>query len=171
MTLPDAKALINCDSLHTPQPQTWFDLGCGSGLFSNALAELLPEESSIYAIDQQPTKFKSKNIKFFQLDFVKDPLPIQLPVNGILMANSLHFVKDKLLFLNKVKDHLLPGGVFLVVEYDMDTPNPWVPYPVGFLSAQDLFKAAGFERGDKISERPSTLNGRNIYSALFLKQS
>jgi ubiquinone/menaquinone biosynthesis C-methylase UbiE len=166
MTLPQAKALLNCDRLNASQPQTWFDLGCGSGLFSEALNGLLPKGSSIYAIDKEPVSFPGIEIKFLQLDFVKNPLP-KVSVDGVLMANSLHYVKNKIQFLSKLKKNLLPGGVFLLVEYDMETPNHWVPYPVSFSSAQGLFKQAGFEVVYKISDRPSAFNNRNIYSALF----
>jgi len=170
MTLTEAKALINCDRLHASNAQTWLDLGCGSGLFSEALNGLLPKNSSIYAIDKEAASFRSNQIKFLQLDFVKDPLP-EIPVDGVLMANSLHYVKDKIQFLGKIKKHLLPGGAFLLVEYDMVTPNHWVPYPASFLSAQDLFKQGGLEFVYKISDRPSTLNNRKIYSALFQNHS
>jgi ubiquinone/menaquinone biosynthesis C-methylase UbiE len=167
MTLSDAKALINCDELNASQPQTWFDLGCGDGLFSKALQELLPEGSWIYAVDKQPTKFHSKGIKFLELDFVEDKLPEPL-VNGILMANSIHFVKDKPKFLERIKKHILIDGFFLLVEYDMETSNRWVPYPISSLSATALLKQVGFELVKKISERKSLFNDQRIYSALFL---
>ena len=34
------------------EPQVWADLGAGSGLFSRALATLLPPASKIYAVDR-----------------------------------------------------------------------------------------------------------------------
>ena len=167
MTLSDAKALINCDQLNASQPQTWFDLGCGAGLFSKALHTLLPQGSLIYAVDQQPATFNSKEIKFLQLDFVKDKLPVY-SVHGIIMANSIHFVKDKAQFLERIKKHLLIDGSFLLVEYDMEVSNKWVPYPLSFLAATTLFKKVGFEFANKISERASIFNDQRIYSALFL---
>jgi trans-aconitate methyltransferase len=166
MTITEAKALINCNALNAPQPQTWFDLGCGGGLFSEALIGLLPKSSSIYAIDKEPTSFNRSQIKFLQLDFIKDPLP-KVSADGILMANSLHFVKDQVTFLSKIKKHLSPGGVFLLVEYDMQAPSHWVPYPVSFSIAQDLFKQVGIGSVYKIGDRPSAFNSRKIYSALF----
>jgi len=166
MTLAQAKELIKCDPLNASQPQTWFDLGCGSGLFTKALNGLLPQDSLIYAVDKQGTAFNNKDIKFLQLDFVKDPLP-NVSVDGILMANSLHYVKDKLLFLTRIKNHLKTRGVFLLVEYDIETSNQWVPYPISLLSAGTLSTQAGFESFAKISDRPSVFNGRKIYSALF----
>jgi SAM-dependent methyltransferase len=166
VTLTEAETLINCDRLNTSAAQSWFDLGCGSGLFSEALIGLLPAASLIYAIDKEVTSFHHKQIKFLQLDFIRDPLPGVL-VDGILMANALHYVKDKIQFLGKIKKHLRPDGVFLLVEYDMETPNQWVPYPLNLLSAQDIFKQAGLEFVCKINERLSSFNNRKIYSALF----
>ncbi len=170
MTLSQAKALIKCDPLNAPQPQTWFDLGCGSGLFTEALNGLLPEGSLIYAIDKQATTFTNKDIKFLQLDFVNDPLP-KVAVNGILMANSLHYVKDKLPFLSRVKNHLGTKGVFLLVEYDIETSNQWVPYPMSFLSARALSRQAGFESFTKINDRPSIFRGRRISAALLSNEN
>jgi ubiquinone/menaquinone biosynthesis C-methylase UbiE len=170
MTLPEAAALINCSQLSALQPQTWFDLGCGNGLFSHALRGLLHKGGLIYAIDKESTLSSSNQIKFLQLDFLNDPLP-EVLVDGVLMANALHYVRDKIQFLAKIKRHFLPNGVFLLVEYDMQRPNYWVPFPVSFSSAQVLFKQAGFEAVYKISERPSTLNNSKIYAALFSELS
>ena len=169
MTLTEAKALVNCDPLHVPHAQTWFDLGCGSGLFSEALHELLPAGGLIYAVDKQPTTFNNKNIHFLQLDFVKDPL-LDVHADGILMANSLHYVKDKLLLLNKIKSNLKSTGVFLLVEYDTEASNPWVPYPISFQVASDLFRRLGFETAYKIAEMPSRFDNRKIYAAIFSRR-
>ena len=97
MTLSEAKALINYGRLNAPHPQTWFDLGCDSGLFSEALSGLLAKDSSIYAIDKKPASFRNNQIKFLQLDFVKDLLP-KISVDGILITNSLHYVQDNFNF-------------------------------------------------------------------------
>jgi len=170
MTLSDAKALINCDTLNVAQPQTWFDLGCGAGLFSNALHALLPHGSLIYAVDKQRATFNAEGIKFLQLDFVKDKLHVS-SLDGILMANSIHFVKDKAQFLTRIKKHLLFSGAFLLVEYDMKTSNKWVPYPITLPLAITLFEQAGFEFVYKISERTSLFNDQQIYSALFFNSN
>lgn len=166
MTLTEARGLINCDPLNAAQPQTWFDLGCGSGLFSEALSALLAEGSLIYAIDKRRTTFNDNKIKFLQLDFLKDALPA-ISVNGILMANALHYVRDQLQFLTWIKSYLSTSGVFLLVEYNTEVSNQWVPYPISLLTAQDLFKQAGFESSVKIAERPALYNNRGMYSALF----
>jgi hypothetical protein len=83
------------------------------------------------------------------------------------MANSLLYVKNKIVFLEKIKTCLNANGCFLIVEYDMETANHWVPYPINFLSLKKLFHDVGFSFIEKISERPSAFNRGNLYSALI----
>jgi hypothetical protein len=54
------------------------------------------------------------------------PLDLWL-LDGILMANLLHFVRDQTGLLRRVAAHLCPTGRFLIVEYEQPTPIPWVP--------------------------------------------
>ena len=39
--------------------------------------------------------------------------------------------------------HLAPGGRFVVVEYDADRGNPWVPHPFSSAAWERLAEAAG----------------------------
>src|SRR5262249_27153930 len=117
-------------------------------------------------VDKVSAKFKASEIRFLKLDFVKDQLP-GVSLDGILMANSLHFVEDKSQFLTRIKRHLQPGGVFLLVEYDMEVANRWVPYPISLRSAKILFREQGFKEASNIAERPSRFNNAGIYSVLF----
>jgi ubiquinone/menaquinone biosynthesis C-methylase UbiE len=164
MTLTEAKKLIENNRLKTVKPQNWADLGSGNGLFSKALLSLLPDKSIVYAVDKQPFTFSGTAIHFLEKDFEKDELLLPL-LDGILMANSLHFVKNKLVFLKEVKKYLLPAAVFLLVEYDTENPNRWVPYPLSYSSAESLFKQAGFVSIEKINQRQSAYNSAKIYSA------
>lgn len=166
MTLSEASTLINNEHLKSQTPQIWADLGCGDGLFSRALLSLLPAQSSIYAIDQHPFSFTEPNIHFLKLDFVHQPL--ELPqLDGILMANSLHFVPNKLLLLEKIKTQLRPNGIFVLVEYDTEVANPWVLYPLSFAAATKLFAQSGFAALGKSNERQSLYQRAKIYAALF----
>ncbi len=51
MKMNQAMALIRTPSIESAQPQTWCDLGCGSGTFTMALADLLAPGSRIHAVD------------------------------------------------------------------------------------------------------------------------
>ena len=80
------------------------------------------------------------------------------------MANSLHFVKDKRPVLALVRSYLKPSGTFVLVEYDADRGNLWVPHPVSFRSWLDLAPRAGLKATRLLGRVPSRfLNA--IYSA------
>ncbi len=168
MTLTEAQQLIKSPSLSIKSRQQWADLGCGDGLFSKALIGLLPTGSMVHAIDQTPQTFSEPEIKFHKLNFEKEDLTLPL-LHGILMANSLHFIKDKPALLQRLKSNLLPTGSFILIEYDLSVSNRWVPYPLNYLSAMKLFREAGFNSIEKIGERKSVFNMATMYS-LFIQQ-
>jgi SAM-dependent methyltransferase len=152
----------------------WADLGCGDGLFTNALSQLLAEQSLIYAVDKNNRVLNNVVVKQgiqlekFVLDFTKDDLPFK-NLSGILMANSFHFVRDKSAFINKAFKCLNEDGYLLIVEYDRDAANPWVPYPIGFKNLEKFFKQYDYS-AQKLNETPSRFNGV-IYSAMVCKKS
>ncbi|MEP7107061.1 MAG: methyltransferase domain-containing protein [Ferruginibacter sp.] len=175
MTVNEACALIITDRIRQDAGiSRWADLGCGEGLFTVALSRMLTEGSIIYGIDKKSlikSRVTGNGVKIIarKLDFVNDDLVLQ-NLDGILLANSIHYVKDKLGFIGKMKLCLKPLAHFLIVEYDIEVPVAvWVPYPLSFLSMTRLFKSAGFNQIKKLGERSSVYGNRNIYSALIGK--
>jgi ubiquinone/menaquinone biosynthesis C-methylase UbiE len=172
MQFIEAVTLIRTDRIKSDQPQIWADLGCGSGLFTRALAGILYAQSTIYAVDKNMSFFKTTpisdkiNISPLESDFVTDQLDIR-NLDGILMANAFHFVRDKKAFLEKIKSYFKDQPLFLIVEYDLDSPNRWVPYPMNFISLNNFFTSAGFHSIIKISERPSIYHRADIYAAVI----
>ena len=59
---------------------------------------------------------------------------------------------------------LRPGASFVVVEYDADRGNPWVPNPFSSRSWPGLAAAAGLVRPRELGRVPSRFLGA-IYSA------
>lgn len=176
MDLRDAITLIKHDDITFSNKSVWADLGCGSGLFTYALANLLATGSTIYAWDKSNTPLSGLpnphqvSVKPGQLDFVKEVLPTS-GLDGILMANSLHYVRDKPAFLEKISAHLQKNGLFLIVEYETTRANQWVPYPVPFNTLKMLFSNAGFGAAVKLQERPSLYGSGHMYAALFRRLS
>jgi len=174
LQLSEAISLIHTKKLNHQGSVTWADLGCGSGLFTEALASFLPPKSLIYAIDKDISALKSRSIihktriKSVEFDFLLNDLNLK-NLDGILMANAFHFVKDKITFLEKLNTCFMYDPVFLIVEYDTDNQNPWVPYPISFTSLKSFFSNLGYKSISKINEISSRYNTGNLYSALVTK--
>jgi SAM-dependent methyltransferase len=173
MTPAQALALIDNPSLRRlTQPTRWADLGCGSGLFTLTLASLLQPGSMIYAFDRHPAieqhmTANQVGIQPQKNDFVKKDLGLR-DLDGILMANSFHYVKDKPALLKTVRPLLRPTHSFLIVEYDRTQPVPiWVPYPLGFVALQSLFHTAGYKSITRLGQMPSAFGGSNLYGAII----
>jgi ubiquinone/menaquinone biosynthesis C-methylase UbiE len=176
MKLSEATELILDPDVVSSGKKLWADLGCGSGLFSQALALLIAPGSKIFAVDSNKAALnriepsKRVTIEKMNADFAKDTLQLS-GLDGILMANSLHFIQDKLQFIKRI-DRLLSGeGSFLIVEYDTDEPNPWVPYPLSFRELGPLFRKVGYQVVRQINELPSRYDHATIYSALVKKEA
>lgn len=170
MSKNEASDFISGAGLQNQNPQLWADMGCGSGLFSFALAQMLCSGSTIYAVDKTNSFSRTNRIEgikteLIQADFVHDALGFK-QLNGILIANSLHYVADKNALLHTFKTMLLPQGIFIVVEYDTVQPNRWLPYPVSFFQLKQLFLTAGYTNTRKIGERKSVYNNTTMYAAI-----
>ncbi len=156
---------------------TWADLGSGEGAFTLALADLLGPGGSIVSVDRDARAlgvqqralhdaFPDVSVTPLVADFT---LPLELPpLDGIVMANSLHFERDKAAVLGLVRGYLRPGGRLVLVEYDSDRGNQWVPFPLSFRSWAALAAEAGFRDTRRLASVPSRFLG-SIYSALSIR--
>ena len=145
----------------------WADLGAGEGAFTLALADLLGPEAHITAIDKDARALQSIQGRFEVrvADFTR---PLELhDLDGVLMANSLHYVRDKQPVLEAVHQMLRPGGRLIIVEYGADRGNPWVPYPFTYAKWETMAARAGFQGTRLLKTVPSRWLG-SMYSALSL---
>lgn len=155
--------------------ERWADIGAGGGAFTLALAELLGPGATVTAVDRDAAALRSTaqamaarfpTVGFERLvaDFAQ---PLELArLDGIVAANSLHFVpRDRQAeTVRRLASLLRPNGRFLVVEYDADRGNPWVPHPFSFESWRRLAEEAGLRETTELGHVPSRFLGA-IYSA------
>jgi ubiquinone/menaquinone biosynthesis C-methylase UbiE len=162
------------------QGGAWADFGSGSGAFTLALADLLGGRGEIYSIDREAgalrdqeramhTRFPDTQIHYLLSDFTR---PIKLPwLDGIVMANALHFLKhaEKDRTLQRMLGYLRPGGRFILVEYNVDRGNIWVPYPLSYPAWESIAAHNGFILTRLLATVPSHFLGE-IFSALSFKE-
>jgi SAM-dependent methyltransferase len=175
MRTEDAIQFIRHKELSIEGPSAWADLGCGTGAFTTALAHYLQPGSVIHAVDKElSANLKIPvpagiQVKTQELDFVKEVLPFEA-LDGIVMANALHYVKEQSAFIEKIGSCLKQNGKLLLVEYNTDKPVPsWVPYPLSYPSLEKLFKAQGYKHIEMIGERASVYGNANLYTAMIWK--
>jgi SAM-dependent methyltransferase len=168
MKIIEATALIRTPLIESARPQSWCDLGSGNGTFTVALGQLLAPGSTIYAVDLDrrtlegiPDQHDGVEIRKIVGDLQNSCLHLP-PVDGILMANTLHFIQDQHALMRRL---LSVADRFLIVEYERRRPNRWGPYPVGFERLRQLCSEAGVERVERLATRPSLFGG-TMYSAL-----
>jgi ubiquinone/menaquinone biosynthesis C-methylase UbiE len=165
---------------HASPGGSWADLGAGSGAFTLALRELVGLSAHIHTVDKDRASLReleqayqarfgdTKNLHLLVADFTRVmDLP---PLDGLVMANSLHFFKNKEKVLRHVSTFLKPDGILLLVEYNVDSGNPWVPYPLTFETYRDLAPRAGFSEPRLLGTAPSKFL-RGFYSAIAYKSS
>ncbi|MGD0610434.1 MAG: class I SAM-dependent methyltransferase [Anaerolineales bacterium] len=134
---------------------TWADLGSGRGAFTLALAELIGPNGMIFSVDKDKrslqeqslalnARFPRVKVQGIRGDFT---LPLDLPpLDGIVIANALHFIAppQKPEVVQLLKSYLRPRGSFVLVEYNVDQGNLWVPYPLTYTSWKTLAQQCGF---------------------------
>lgn len=152
------------DGVHRPDG-VWADFGSGRGAFTLALADLLNPGAQIYSIDldssvlgaQRKTmeaRFPHITVHYQQADFSKK---LALPaLDGIMMANSLHFLRDKGPTLRLIRDYLKEDGRLILVEYNTDRGNRWVPYPLSFSTWERLAEQHGFSHTRLLQRKSSS---------------
>jgi SAM-dependent methyltransferase len=157
----------------------WADVGAGRGAFTLALADLLGPGGRITAIDRDArdlreaervvrTAFPATELRSLVADFT-GVLDLG-PLAGLVIANALHFVdrRRQPAVVRSLAAHLRPGGRFVVVEYDADHGNPWVPHPFSSVAWERLAQEAGLIEPRQTGRVPSRFLGA-IYAAVAIR--
>lgn len=155
-----------------PPGGTWLELGSGEGAFTLALADLLAG-GTIHSVDRDRgalasqaeamrARFPAVRLQQRTADFTR---PLGLAgMDGVLMANALHFVKEQAAVLALVRSYLKVGGQLVLVEYDADRGNHWVPFPLSWTTWQAVAPVSGFSAPRLLGRVPSRFLGP-IYSS------
>jgi ubiquinone/menaquinone biosynthesis C-methylase UbiE len=158
---------------------TWADIGAGTGAFTLALVDLLGPRGQVIAVDRDhgalatnaeavAGRFPDVRLRTIAADFTA---ALALPqLDGIAMANSLHFVEPgrQGRVVAVLASHLRARGAFVVVEYDADRGNPWVPHPFRYEAWVRMAAAAGLVAPRRLERVPSRFLG-GIYSAVAFR--
>jgi SAM-dependent methyltransferase len=160
---------------------TWADLGAGTGTFTRALVELLGSQARIYAVDRDAravatldrwARKAAPNVIPVLADFTGafDLPGLPAPqLDGVLLANALHFLRDGDGVLRRLADWVRPGGRVVVVEYDRRAASRWVPYPIPPARLAELAACAGLSAPVVTATRPSAFGGA-LYVAVAERQ-
>ena len=158
---------------------TWADLGSGAGAFTLALADLTGPQGHIYSVDKDRgalreqeramrAYFPASTVEYIHADFTR---PLNLPpLDGIVMANSLHFARQKEPVLQLVRGYLRPGGRLLLVEYSTDRGNMWVPYPLSYSTWEEMARQNGFAHTQMLATVPSRYFS-GMYAAMSVRDA
>lgn len=154
----------------------WAELGSGEGAFTLALAdllgpiELLSVDLDRRALERQRSamrRFPAASVTYRVGDFTDDLEVAPGSLDGVLMANSLHYLRTKEALLRHLITLLAPGGRLVLIEYDTDTGNQWVPYPLSYRSWAAMAPALGLTGTRRTGSVPSRFLG-SMYSAVSL---
>lgn len=157
----------------------WADLGAGSGTFTRALAAILGPDAHLYAVDVDERALRSVGtwakrassapaITLITGDFTRVlELP---PLDGIVMANALHFVHEQEAVLARTASYLRPGGRLVLIEYEGRRPSPWVPHPVSLARFGELAAGAALS-GPRVVARRRSAYGGEMYVAVADRES
>ncbi|HEY7728307.1 MAG TPA: class I SAM-dependent methyltransferase [Candidatus Eisenbacteria bacterium] len=167
----DAVELIRAAVPGGGGPAAWADIGAGRGTFTAALARLLGPGSRIYAVERDARslaalgrrrEWSGARVIPVDADFSR---PFELPgldpggLDGMLLANALHFARDAGVVLARLATRVRPGGRVVLVEYDRRRAGPWVPYPIPPAGLPALADAAGLTAFRVVATRPSDYSG------------
>jgi len=176
MTEAEALELLGA-AVRNAEGETWADLGAGTGTFTRALATLVGPTGRVHAVDADAGALRvieswaarspaGRPVTTLAADVTR-PLGLP-PLDGVVMANVLHFVADAEEALRTVAAQLRPAGRLVLIEYEGRRPSRWVPHPVSAARFAELAPASGFAPPQVVATRPSAYGG-DIYVAVTVR--
>jgi len=133
---------------------TAVDLGAGTGYFLRYLSVAVGDEGRVLALDIEPAtidwllaRIEREELRNVQPAVVTpdDPALAAHSVDRILIVNTWHHIAGRVDYAEKLVPPLRPGGLLLIVDFTMDSPEG--PPPERRLTRNTVvaeLEAAGF---------------------------
>jgi predicted methyltransferase len=111
---------------------TAVDLGTGTGYFLDYLSKAVGQRGRVLALDvdrglmdAMPARLEQEGLRNVQLRLVTpdDPALTAGSVDRILVVNTWHHISNRVSYAEKLLAALRPGGLLLIVDFTMDSPE------------------------------------------------
>ncbi len=151
-------------ALMLPEDAIVADLGCGPGVFTVPLAQVV-HKGVVYAVDVEPQQLDALRQRLIEED-LHNVVPVlasfstpHLPparLNLVLLVDTYHHIEDRVEYFRRLRTVLRPGGRIAIIEYkaggSVAGPPVEAELPEGL--RQEELQAAGFSllRGFDIHE-------------------
>ncbi|MQA91425.1 MAG: methyltransferase domain-containing protein [Gemmatimonas sp.] len=178
----DAEAIAFIRDAVGSRPGAWADLGAGTGTFTKALVAILGESGSVVAVDRDPgavaalqrlaradgsgARITGAAGDLDRLTAIPELEGSEL--DGVLFANSLHYLAEPEGALRSASDLVHEGGRVVIIEYERERSNPWVPHPLPLRRLRALAERAGLQPPEVVARRPSAYQGELYCAVAFL---
>jgi SAM-dependent methyltransferase len=140
--------------------ETVADVGAGTGYFTVRIARAVGPEGKVLAHDISPEMlgFLERRLEAEQLENVElkkverdDAMLPKGRVNTIIMVDTIHYIKERTAYVERLREALAPGGRFVIIDYRVKPfeERPWGPPPEQQIPKEQLnseIEAAGFKR-------------------------
>ena len=153
----------------------WLELGAGEGAFTLALADILGPGGRILATDRDGRRPASRGRVWSDIDSRQTQLEIRDstsrmvpagPFDGVLAANTPALRRrPRSRRCGAIRFSIRPGGRLVVVEYDADRGNPWVPHPFSFETLANGGGAGGLRGAATPGPCPEPVPGSHLCGA------
>jgi len=157
------------------QKGIWADIGAGTGIFTQALDQLLVKGSTIYALDTNVQSLNNLVLENTELQVMQQDFNqrMDLPMlDGLIMANALHYSSTPLETLQPLIEFLKPDGLLIFIEYELNTPRPpWIPYPIPFDKFKKIAAQLPVSSPVELNRVSSTFGNNYIYLAKVQKSA
>lgn len=151
----------------------WADIGAGNGIFTQALDQLLLPQSTINALDKNTKALGTLSLQncFLKIETYDFNDALELPLlDGILMANTLHYSPNPEVVLSRLLKKLRPNGTLIIIEYELNkSRGHWIPYPIPFQELVDFTQQLPLTSPEELGRLPSVYGNNYMYLAKCIK--